>query len=83
MQLTIRMPDDQMAKIEEMAKETGVKKSELVRLAIRRFLEEADAQEGWPYSKVRDLLGIASSGVPDLGTDHRRHLLNRIRRDKA
>jgi chromosomal replication initiation ATPase DnaA len=40
MQLTIRMPDEQMGRIEHIAKKMGLKKSDVTRMAIKKFIEE-------------------------------------------
>ncbi|MFO7718788.1 MAG: hypothetical protein R6Y91_09550, partial [Desulfohalobium sp.] len=64
---------------------TGLKKSELARRAIQQFIESFDAQdfENRPAVKAKDLLGIAQSGVPDLGAEHKRHLARKMRGNNA
>ncbi|MFO7803007.1 MAG: hypothetical protein R6V55_12000 [Desulfovermiculus sp.] len=81
MQMTIRLPDEYKAHIEDIALRTGLKKSEIARLAIKRFIESFDAQEAQdrPASRAKDLLGVAESGISDLGAEHRRHLLRQMR----
>ena len=80
MQLTIRMPDEHMSRIEEIANKMGLKKSDVTRMAIRKFLEEyGQKNEEKPFIKVQHLIGIAESGIPDLGQQHRKHLVNKIR----
>jgi hypothetical protein len=32
-----------------------------------------------PYDWVRDLVGSVESGIPDLGQNHREHLLQRLK----
>ena len=80
MQLTIRMPDEQMGKIEYIAKKLGLKKSDVTRMAINKFLEEYSNSAMKPFDKVKHLLGVAESGVSDLGQRHREHLLRKIKR---
>ena len=84
MQMTIRMPDEYMEGIEKIAKKTGLKKSDIGRLAIKKLLEsfEASEQEKYPTDKAQDLIGVVDSGIPDLGTNHRRYLLDKIRGQK-
>jgi predicted DNA-binding protein len=83
MQLTIRMPDEYREKIEMVAKEMGLKKSDIARLALRRFIEEKTGNEqASPYQKVRHLLGTAESGIKDLGQRHREYLIEKIRKGK-
>ncbi len=81
MQLTIRMPDDQMNRIEHIAKKLGLKKSDVTRMAIKKFIEEYNDSTVKPFAKVKHLLGIVESGVPDLGQRHRDHLLKKINSD--
>jgi len=80
MQLTIRMPDEQMPQIEHIAKEMGLKKSDVTRMAIRKFIEEyiGEEKEMKPYTRVKHLLGVVESGVTDLGQSHREHLIKKI-----
>lgn len=80
MQLTIRMPDEQMSRIEHIAKKMGLKKSDITRMAIKKFIEDiAEEKEIKPYTRVKHLLGVAESGVPDLGQRHREHLIRKIK----
>lgn len=81
MQLTIRMPDDQMSRIEHIAKNLGLKKSDVTRMAIKKFIEEYNDSTVKPFAKVKHLLGIVDSGIPDLGQRHRHHLLKKIKGD--
>ncbi|MCZ6803653.1 MAG: hypothetical protein O7D86_06925 [Proteobacteria bacterium] len=79
MQLTIRMPDEYLPKIEKIAKRMGLKKSDITRMAIKKFIAEYNAQgEDKPYTKAQHLLGVAESGITDLGQDHRSYLTERI-----
>ena len=78
MQLTIRMPDDQMSKIEHIAKIMGLKKSDVTRMAIKKFVEEY-SDTAKPFAKVKHLLGIVESGVTDLGQHHREYLIKKIK----
>jgi len=56
-------------------------RSEIVRLALARFIRE-ETGEGTPspYNRVKNLIGKVESGIPDLGEAHREHLHNRLRR---
>jgi len=85
MQMTIRMPDEYKARIEELASKTGLKKSDIARLAIRRFLEDFEAGERRekPEAETKDLIGVVSSGVSDLGTNHRDYLLKMMRSNES
>jgi predicted DNA-binding protein len=79
-QLTLRLPGALREKLERTATRLKRKRSDVVRLALEQFLEtEPDIR---PVERVRDLLGRVESGVPDLGQNHREHLIRRLRRGK-
>ena len=79
-QLTLRLPSALNEKLEHSAKRLKRKRSDVVRLALEQFLDtEPDIR---PIERVRDLLGRVASGVPDLGQNHREHLIRRLRRGK-
>ena len=81
MQLTIRMPDKHYFSIEKIAKQMGLKKSDVARMAIHKYVNDNEIREEMsPYEKAKHLLGIAESGVIDLGQNHRRHLIKKISR---
>ena len=74
-QITVRLPGDLMAALERIALRRGVRRSQLVREAIRAFLElPADPQIERPFDRVRDLEGAVYGGPPDLGARHREYL---------
>ena len=82
MQLTIRVPDEYGEKLSDLSGRLGLKRSDIVRLALKQFLEsEGDKLKDRPFDRVRNLLGTAESGIRDLGQSHREHLVNRIRRE--
>lgn len=79
-QLTLRLPGALSEKLEHSAKRLKRKRSDVVRLALEQFLDTEP--EIRPIERVRDLLGRVESGVPDLGQNHREHLIRRLRRGK-
>ena len=80
MQLTIRMPDEYLTRIEQIAKSTGLKKSDITRMAIKKFIEEhSDENETSLYGKSKNLLGVVESGISDLGQNHRKYLVQKIK----
>jgi metal-responsive CopG/Arc/MetJ family transcriptional regulator len=82
-QLTIRMPDEDLSRIEKIAKSTGLKKSDITRMAIKKFVEEYNNEkERNLYSRASHLIGIIESGKPDLGRNHRRYLIKKIKGSK-
>jgi metal-responsive CopG/Arc/MetJ family transcriptional regulator len=81
MQLTIRMPDNYTEKLNFLSKKMGLKRSDVVRLAIRQFLEENSGEtEQLPFEKIRSVIGVAESGIKDLGQRHRHYLITKIRK---
>lgn len=78
MQMTIRIPEEYMTQVHDISLRTGLKKSDIARLAIKDFLERFDVvpgQEDKPINKASDLIGVVNSGIPDLGRNHRRYIL--------
>ena len=81
-QLTIRLTDELEGQVETLARKLHRNRSDVVRLALERFIqEEGEAREDRPCSKVKDLIGSVESSIPDLGSGHREHLKSRLRRD--
>ena len=80
MQLTIRMPEEQMTMIEYIAKKMELKKSDVTRIALKKFIEEYNDSIEKPFTKVKHLLGIVESGMPDLGQRHRDYLIKKIKK---
>ncbi len=84
MQLTIRMPDEHIYKIEQIAKKMGLKKSDITRMALKKFIDVySDDNVSSPFTKVQDLIGIAESGIADLGQNHRKYLIEKIKSDRV
>ena len=80
-QITIRMAEEDLIWIERIAKSAGLKKSDIARIAIRKFVDENKTESGIPlYKKVRHLIGVVESGTPDLGLNHRNHLIKNIKK---
>ncbi len=66
--LTFRIPGNLASKLDRVARNTGSKRSEVIRLAWEQFLGEAEAKVPRRLIElVRDLLGSVESGVLDLG----------------
>jgi metal-responsive CopG/Arc/MetJ family transcriptional regulator len=77
-QLTIRLPDDLGEDLFALAKRLRLKRSDIVRIALQRFVEESKTvKEAIPYERVANIIGTVSSGIPDLGEAHRKYLLKR------
>lgn len=81
-QLTIRLPNRLASDVATLAKRLHLKRSDVVRIALEKIVEEFHVEEGGkPYEKVKDLLGSISSNIPDLGEAHRRHLLGKFKKN--
>jgi hypothetical protein len=81
-QLTVRVPDSLEKDISILAKKLRLKRSDIVRMALERFVRQtAGEEESSPYDRVKSLLGSVSSGISDLGESHRKHLLRKFKRN--
>ena len=79
-QITIRMPEKYLFKIEQIAKASGLKKSDITRMAIRKFLEDySNEEETDLFSKAKRFIGVVDSGISDLGQNHRDYLVKKIK----
>ena len=79
-QLTIRVPEEYLAGIEKIAHSTGLKKSDITRMAIKKYIDEYPVEkEVRPYGRAKDLLGVVASGISDLGQNHRSYMINKIK----
>ena len=80
-QLTIRLPDDLEDDLSTLSKRLRLKRSDIVRMALEKFMGEFKSREETkPYDRVADIIGTISSGISDLGEAHRRHLLKKIKK---
>lgn len=78
-QLTIRLPSDLSAKIRDKSRRLGLKRSDIVRLALTEFLEGPEETSS-VYDRVKHLAGSIKTGIPDLGQRHREHLIRKFRK---
>ena len=80
-QLTLRLPDDLEEDLSMLTKRLRLKRSDIVRMALERFIGEVkENEEMKPYDRVVSIIGTISSGISDLGEAHRRHILKKIRK---
>ena len=79
-QLTVRLTDDLDKGVAALAERMHLKRADIVRMALQKFLESTQIEERSPYDKVHDLIGSLQSGFPDLGKSHRVHLLKKFRK---
>lgn len=79
-QMTVRLPEELNDEVRGMAKRLRLKRSDIVRMALERFVKEAGEEGAMPFERVKRLIGSISSGVPDLGESHRKYLMARIKK---
>jgi len=81
MQLTVRISDDYKKNLNKLSKKMGLKRSDIIRLALKQFFEEGYEKDNrTPFQKVSHVLGIIESGTRDLGQRHREYLIQKVRR---
>ncbi|PIP41963.1 hypothetical protein COX18_01835 [Candidatus Desantisbacteria bacterium CG23_combo_of_CG06-09_8_20_14_all_40_23] len=81
-QLTVRLPSELYQVLGKEARNIGLNRSDIVRMAIHQYLNSFKHKlDDYPYSKISDLVGITNSGISDLGERHREHLLTRMKKD--
>jgi len=77
------MPEEYLADIEKIAASTGLKKSDITRMAIKKYIEDYTVQkEISHYGRAKDLIGVVESGISDLGKNHRNYLIQKIKGNK-
>jgi hypothetical protein len=73
-QITFRLDEEFQEQIANVAKKLRRKRSDIVRLALEKFISEIDGlNESKPYEQVKGLIGSVSSGIPNLGEAHREY----------
>ena len=81
MQLTVRVSEEYTQKLNLLSKKMGLKRSDVVRLALKQFLDEnSEGIDQPPFQKIKSMLGVAESGIKDLGQRHRHYLIQKMRR---
>ena len=76
-QLNVRLDDDLARRLAEEAKRTGLRRSDIVRLALSRSLpaEEEEVRGARErYERVKHLLASVNTGIRDLGRNHEKYL---------
>jgi len=79
-QLSFRISDDDYAGIERVADFMGLNRTDIIRLAIRKFLEANKSENRLNLqNRANNHIGAVESGIPDLGLNHRKHIINKIK----
>lgn len=79
-QVTVRLPAELKRSLDEAARRMQRKSSDVVRMALREFLEGRTAAEYRPAERVRHLLGSLRSDLPDLAERQREQILESVKR---
>jgi len=80
-QITVRLSEDLTEQIDYFAKRLRRKRSDIVRLALEKYISETEVlEETRPYDQVKGLIGSVSSGIPNLGEAHREHLIIKFKK---
>ena len=74
-QLTFRLPKKIAGDLSRIAARRGLQRSDLLRELVEQMVAD-EAKASSHFERVKDLIGAASTGQPDLGSEHRRHLKN-------
>lgn len=67
--LTVKIPEALATKLEALMRQRGQRRSEIVREAIERMVDEPERVEGSVFDLVSDLKGAAGEGPKDLSTN--------------
>lgn len=78
-QVTVRLPRDLSRAVRSAARRIERRPSEVVKMALRAFLEAGPAPTGRPADRVRGLLGSLESGIPELAQNHRAYILESLK----
>ena len=78
-QLTIRLPEDLSEALEAASVRLQRRRSDIVRLALYRFLGLGQEDGGTPSARVQHLMGALETGIPDLAENHRAYILESLK----
>jgi metal-responsive CopG/Arc/MetJ family transcriptional regulator len=81
-QITVRLPDRLREALEEAARRSQRKASEVVRMALSEYLRIESPSGQRSTARVRRLVGSLASGIPDLAERHREYVLESLRRGR-
>ena len=78
-QLTVRISEDLKRALDEASRKMQRKSSEIVRMALRAFLQGTPGRTTRPGDRVRGLVGSLESGVPHLAERHREYIVESLK----
>ena len=79
-QLTVRLPTELAAALEAARRRSGRRASEIVRAALRDYLQVKPDAGTRAAERVRGLIGSLDSGVADLAENLRGYILESLKR---
>ncbi len=81
-QITVRRQERLAEALDERARKTGARPSEIVRAALREHLGLVGGPGIRPAERVRRLIGSLESGQADLAERHREYVLESLQRGR-
>jgi Arc/MetJ-type ribon-helix-helix transcriptional regulator len=82
-QVTVRLPDDLGRALKAATRRLQRRNSDIVRMALREFLQSPADSAARSIERVRSLIGSLESGSPDLAARHREYILKSLTRDRG
>ena len=76
-QITLRLEESLVFKLDTLANRMRRTRSEVIRMALSHFV--ADDTTSPAFEQIQDLIGSVESGIPDLGERHRDYLIERLK----
>jgi Arc/MetJ-type ribon-helix-helix transcriptional regulator len=74
-QISLRLPEALLERLDRAAKERKIERSELIRNLLESALRSAASRkEERPFDGVKDLVGALNGGPDDLSARHREYL---------
>ncbi|MGH8308802.1 MAG: ribbon-helix-helix protein, CopG family [Steroidobacteraceae bacterium] len=81
-QLTVRLPGDLYEALERAGRKSGLKHSEIVRQALRGYLNVPADRNQRRAQRVRGLMGSLETGIADLAEKHREYVIEPLSRGR-
>ena len=77
--ITVRLPASLGRTLRRTSRRLGRRPSDIVRMALDAFLQNAPSADRQRATRVEDLIGSLSSGIPDLAEQHREYILTSLK----
>jgi metal-responsive CopG/Arc/MetJ family transcriptional regulator len=81
-QLTVRLPADLSEALAHASRKSGRKASEIVRVALRDYLNAHGSKGLRAGERAKYLIGSLESGISDLAERHREYIIESLTRAK-